>query len=128
MKTYLEVRCSISALLDAGKSVTEISRDLSCSRPTVYKIKNLKAQGKGLHHQYPVRSNPVLTPQVRTAVKRRIRSAPQKPLRKIAREAGLNREAVRRVVRQEGWRSLRRKKIPCAPMRQGYAAWRAPRA
>ena len=112
MSTRKEVRVAVSALLDAGKSVTAISKDLGCSRRLIYRVKNLKAAGGDYQHQYPVRAGTVLTPMVRAGVKRRIRNAPNKSLRQVARETGLKRETVRRVVIQEGWRSLRRTKVP----------------
>ena len=46
---------------------------------------------------------------------RRIKSAPTKSLRRVAKEAGLKPGVVWKLVREEGWRSLRRKKVPLIP-------------
>ena len=112
MPTRKETREAISALLDAQKTPTEIANTLQCSRPLVYKVKKLKAGGKNMSHAFSARKKTVLTPITRAAIRRRIRSAPTKSLRRVAKESGINREAVRTVMVQEGWRSLRRVKVP----------------
>ena len=94
MGADMDMRRAISALLDAGKTPTAIVRDLSCARSTVYKVKNLKKAGQGLDYAFTPQKKSVLTPRVRAGVKRRIKAAPTKSLRRVADEAGLNREAV----------------------------------
>ncbi|QQP32285.1 Uncharacterized protein FKW44_024174 [Caligus rogercresseyi] len=39
-----DVRIRVHALLEAGKTPTEISRQLGISRPTVYKVKALRGR------------------------------------------------------------------------------------
>ena len=112
MSTRKETREAILALLDAQKTPTEITKTLQCSRPLVYKVKKSKAGGKNMDHAFAARKKTVLTPITRAAIRRRIRSAPTKSLRRVAKESGINREAVRTVMKQEGWRSLRRVKVP----------------
>ena len=53
-----------------------------------------------------------MTPRVRAAIRRRVKAAPTKSLRKISRESGVGRESVRKVVVEAGWKSLRRVKVP----------------
>ena len=43
---------------------------------------------------------------------KRSKSAHTKSLRRVAKEAGLKPGVVWKLVREEGWRSLRRKKVP----------------
>ena len=112
MSERLDTRRAISRLLDAAKTPTMISKDLCCARSLVYKVKKLKEAGLDLEHAAPPRKKRVLTPRIRAGLKRRIRSAPNKPLRRVAEEAGVNRETVRKVVVEEGWKSRRRVKVP----------------
>ena len=53
-----------------------------------------------------------MTPRVVGGLKKRIKAAPTKSLRRVAKEANISRESVRRVVRGAGWRSLRKVKVP----------------
>ena len=53
-----------------------------------------------------------MTPTVVAGLRRRIKAAPTKSFRKAAKEAAVPRELVRTVVRESGWRSLRKVKIP----------------
>ena len=109
----IEAKCqAIAALLQVGKTPTVITKEVSCSRFLVYKVKNLQKAGKDLGYAYTPRVKTVLTPTVRAGIKRPIKAAPTKPLRRVAREAGVHREAVWRVIKDEGWRSLRRVKVP----------------
>ena len=98
--------------VDVGKRPVDIVRDLGCGRTLVHKVQTLKAQGKDLSSFKRDRKKTVLTPRVTAAVRRRIKAAPTKSLRRVAREAGLKREAVRQVVIQSGWKSLKRTKVP----------------
>ena len=47
-----------------------------------------------------------------TVIRRRIKATPTKSLRRVDKEAGLKPGVVWKLVREEGWRSLRRKKVP----------------
>ena len=100
MSKRTDVRAAISALLDAGESPTEISKTLKVSRPTIYRIKNIKEKGGDpISAKIPARKRPVLTSRVLGGLRKRIRSAPTKSLRRVAGEAGVNRETVRKMVR-----------------------------
>ena len=112
MSDRLSIRAAISALLDAARTPTAIAKELGCSRKLVYTVKKLKKNGKGLERAVQQRKSPVLTPRVQAGVKKRIRAAPTKSLRRVAREAGLHPEIVRKVVKNSGWKSLRRVKVP----------------
>ena len=112
MGSRLEVRRSIAVLLHAGKTPTEISRELSVGRKLVYVVKNLVACGEDLKIAPRHPKRPVMTPRIRANIKQRIKSAPTKSMRRVADEAGVNREIVRRVVQEEGWKSLRKVKVP----------------
>ena len=112
MSKIVDRRLAISALLEAGKTPTEISRDLQCARSLVYKVNKLKDDGKDVQPPPPKRKKTVMTPRVVAGLKRRIKAAPRKPLKVVAREAGVNRESVRKMVSNLGWRSLRRRKVP----------------
>ena len=117
MSKRLLNRQAISALICAGKSTTEVAADLRVTRTTVYQVKKQMEsadldQEPILGVKFGARSQPVANPRTRAAVKRRILAAPTKSLRQVAQAAGLHRETVRKVVRQEGWRSRRCIKVP----------------
>ena len=110
-------RQAILALLRAGKTPTEVIGSLGVSRQTVYSVKKRMettpdGQEVNLEVKYRPRARKVMTPRVQAAVRRRIRTAPTKSLRRVAKEAKVGREAVRKVVLDEGWRSRRRVKVP----------------
>ena len=121
-------RHAIAALLQAGKTTTVIAKEVSCSRFLVYKVKKLQEAGKDLGYAFTPRVKAVLTPTVRAGIKRRVKAAPTKSLRRVAREAGVHREIVRRVVKEEGWRSLRRVKVPLISAEGRKNEWKGPEA
>ena len=53
-----------------------------------------------------------MTPRVRAVVKRRIRAAPTKPIAAVARESGVSRQLMSKLVKESSWKSLRRTKVP----------------
>ena len=111
MSDRMATRHAICALSDAGRSNKEILRILNVAKTTV--IRTLKkAAGGGLEHDTTRRKKTVLTPRVAAGLKRRIKAAPTKSLRRVAKEAGLKPGVVWKLVRDEGSRSLRRKKVP----------------
>jgi len=81
MSKILDCRQAISTLLDAGKTPTEISRDLQCARSLVYKVKTFTDDGKDVQPPPPRRKKTVMTPRVVAGLKRRprIKAAPRKP-------------------------------------------------
>ena len=111
MQTWKEKRIAVSALLDAGKSINGIIANLGVSRALVLKVKSRLASGKDLQASPRKAKKPVLTPRVVGGLKKRIKAAPTKSLRRVAKEA-VSRESVRRVVHEAGWRSLRKVKVP----------------
>ena len=113
MSNRVDNRAAISALLDAGEAPVAIAKTLGVSRSTVYLVKNKKKAGKDPTKEgLKGRASPVVTPRVLGGLKKRIRAAPKKSLRRVAAEAGMNRESVRKVVVNAGWKSRRRKRVP----------------
>ena len=112
MTSRQDVRAAISALLDAGKTAKEIVGDLQCGKSVVYEVKKRKEAGKSAQASPRKRTRTTLTPTVIAGLRHRIKAAPTKSLRKVAKEAAVPRELVREVVRESGWRSLRKVKIP----------------
>ena len=84
MSDRMATRHAICALSAAGRSNNDIVRTLKVAKTTV----------------------------IQTLKKRRIKSAPTKSLRRVAKEASLKPGVVWKLVRDGGWRSLRRKKVP----------------
>ena len=62
-------RQAIAALLQAGQTPAAISKQLSCSRFLVYKVRNLQKAGKDLGYAYTPRVKTVLMPTVRAGIK-----------------------------------------------------------
>ena len=112
MSKRKEVREAVSAMLDAGRTPAAIVKEFGCSRHLVYTVKKLRKGGKPLDHATPPRKRWVLTPQTRANIKRWIRNAPTKSLRRVSKESSVPRESIRRVVQEAGWRSLRKIKVP----------------
>ena len=82
------------------------------SQLLVLKVKRRLAAGKDLQASPRKAKKPILTPRVVGGLKKRIKVAPMKFLRRVAKEANISRESVLRVVRGAGWRSLRKVKVP----------------
>ena len=112
MNAWAEKRIAIAALIEAGKTNNAIAADLKCSRSLVLKVKRRLAAGKDLQPSPRKAKKPVLTSRVVGGLKKRIKVAPTKSLRRVAKEANVSRESVRRVVREAGWRSLRKVNVP----------------
>ena len=112
MSKRLDTRAAICALFDAGNSVTAIAKALKTSRPTIYRTLNKRASTGTIQHAAGPRKKAVLTPRVAAGLRRRIKAAPTKSLTRVAEEAGLGPRTVQRFVVDQGWRSLRRKKVP----------------
>ena len=89
-----EVRAAISALLDAGETPTAISKTLNVARATVYRIKKT-GQDPGAPN-IRQKKKTILTPRVLGGLRKRIRCVPTKSLCRVADEAGVNRETVRK--------------------------------
>ena len=88
MSDRMATRHAICALSNAGKSNKEIVRILKVAKTTVIRILKKQAAG-GLDHDTSGRKKTVLTPRVAAGLRRRIKAAPTKSLRRVAKEAGL---------------------------------------
>ena len=97
-------------MTDAGRSNKEIVRILNVAKTTVIRTLKKKAAG-GLEHDTTSHKKTILMPRVAAGLRRRIKATPTKSLRRVAKEAGLKPGVVWKLVREEGWRSLRRKKV-----------------
>ena len=64
MSKRLDTRAAICALPDAGKSVTEISKTLKTSRPTIYRTLKKREETGDVQHSAGSRKKRVLTPRV----------------------------------------------------------------
>ena len=99
----MNIRHANCALSDAGSSNNDIIRTLKIAKTTV--IRTLKKRiggGTGLEHDTTSRQRTVLTPRVSAGLLRRIKAAPTKSLRRVAKEAGLKPGVVWKLVRDEG--------------------------
>ena len=112
MTDRIKIRHAICALSDAGSSNNDIVRTLKVAKTTVIRTLKKRNGGGGLQHDVSGCQRTVLTPRVSARLRRRIKAAPTKPLARVAKEAGLKPGVVYKLVKEEGWRSLRRKKVP----------------
>ena len=112
MNSWSEKRIAVAALIEAGKITNSIAADLKVSRSLVLKVKRRLAADKDLQALPRKAKRPVLTSRVVGGLKKWIKAAPTKSLRRVAKEANVSRESVRRVIRMAGWRSLRKVKVP----------------
>ena len=115
-------------MTDAGRSNKEIVRILNVAKTTVIRTLKKKAAGGRLEHDTTRHKKTILTPRVAAGLRLRIKSAPTKSLRRVAKEAGLKPGVVWKLVREEGWRSLRRKKVPLISSAGRKNAPRVPQA
>ena len=93
-------------------SVKEIIADGQYGLTVVYNIKKQVAAGKPPKASPRKRRRTTLTPTVVAGLRRHIKATPTKSLRQVAKELSVPRKLVRQVVRESGWRSLRKVKIP----------------
>ena len=112
MSETANVRTTIANLLSAGNSVPSIVGYLTTNRATVYHIKTRLDAGK-----YPQLSpqkcrKTTLTPSVVAGLCRRIKAARTKSLKRVAQELGVAQELVPQVIKESGWRSLTKVKVP----------------
>ena len=106
-------RPAIYGLLRADWTAAAIAKELQVSRQSIYKAK--KAMEAGLGPKVQPRSGRPRTATHRraaAAILKQVRSNPQRPLRQIAAAAGTTHTAVNKIVKEAGYRSLRRTKIP----------------
>ena len=108
MSGRTETRAAISRLLDAGETPTAISVALKVGWATVYRVKNKKALGKDPCKR--IRSSEGIQSLRRGFWG--VLNAGSESLRRVAQEAGINRESILKVVIGASWKSRRRKKVP----------------
>ena len=104
---------AIYGLLRADWGMSAIAKELKVCRTSVYKAK--KAMAASEKQTPPPRKGRPRTstrPAAAAAILRKVRAAPTKPLREIARDLKTNHTAVNVVVKEAGFRSLRKRKIP----------------
>ena len=90
MSDRMSIRHAICALSDAGSSNNEIVRSLKVAKTTVIRtLKKRIGAGTGLEHDTTGRKRTILTPRVSAGLQSRIKAAPTKSLRRVAKEAGL---------------------------------------
>ena len=104
---------AIAALIRAGKSWKDICLDLEVGKTTVFRVKKLLRNGDDLGRKsIPGRPRTARAPRAVAAVLRRVRCKPNKPLRRIAEDAGTSKSTVSRIVKEGGGRSPRLLKRP----------------
>ena len=109
---------AIAALIRAGKSWQEICLDLEVGKTTVFKVKKLLRAGDDLGRKpIPGRPRTTRAPCAVAGVLLRVRCRPNKPLRRIAEEAGTSKSTVSRIVKESGGRSLGLLKHPLVSKR-----------
>lgn len=95
-------RAAITALHQRGYRNCEISRMLCVARETVSRvIKRFKELGHDGERPGKGRKRSVNTSRNRQLIKKRVQRNPRISMRKIARDTGINREAVRRMAKNE---------------------------
>ena len=88
MSSRMEVRHTISGLVDTGKTPKEIVATLGCSRALVFKVKKIKSTGGDLGRIVTACRKSVVTPTVRPAIKKKIHANPKKSLTTKRRNVG----------------------------------------
>ena len=87
MASRVEVRAAIIGLSSAGFGPSKIASTLKCARSTVYRTLQKKIDKKNpLEYDASSRTKRKLTPRVTAGLKRRIKAAPTKSLRRVAAE------------------------------------------
>ena len=106
-------RSAILSLLHADWTPTAISKHLGVARNMVYKAKKAEAAWlAGTAKPKKGRPRTATAPRAAAAVLRKICTAPTKPLRQIAQDMEMTHTAVNSIVKEAGFCSLRKKKIP----------------
>ena len=84
----MEKRQAIAALLDAGCPAKAVASDLKVGLTLVYKVKNLVKAGADLQpHPQGGRKRTARAPRAAAGILRRVKTAPNKSLRRVAQEA-----------------------------------------
>ena len=88
MASRREVCTAICGLSQAGFNPSKIAATLNIARTTVYRTLQKKSVGKSLEYNSTTTKKWKLTPRAAAGLKRRIKAAPTKSLRRVAAEAG----------------------------------------
>ena len=91
----------IKELISAGLKPAHIANVLSCSLTSVYRLKN-ESDDKCRPHKHP-RGHPrtTRTPALTKSVKSKIKSNPKRSMRKMAREAGVSEDPIRKIIKDD---------------------------
>ena len=105
MTSEREKRISICALLNAGKTPTEISKQLAVSRPTVYSVSRSKMVDRREGSGRKAKLDP-------DEMQRVAQANPLKSMRAHAKDLGVSERTIRRTVKKAGGKSLVRVERP----------------
>ena len=94
MSSRSETQTAIAGMVHAGQSISAIVSTLGTSRSTILRVKKRLAAGKDPQASPPKRKAPILSSRVVGGLKKHIKAAPTKSLRRIAKEAGVTRESI----------------------------------
>lgn len=98
-------REAIVGFLKAGKSPTEISSLLNCSRMAVYRAQKLYDETGGFKQRRPGRVRTIRTLELKRKVESRIKRNPIRSIRKMASELNVSKNTVARIVQDIGAKS-----------------------
>ena len=97
-----EKRSQIVALKTAGARTNAIVKQLNVCRKTVYNVwKQFQDTGTFSSKPIPGRKRSIRTKNVISAVKKKMIRNPQRSVRKIAKEAGISRSSMQRIVKED---------------------------
>ncbi|QQP34952.1 Uncharacterized protein FKW44_023016 [Caligus rogercresseyi] len=105
MASQRDTRVAIRALLDAGKTPTEISNQLCVTRHTVYSVKKSESVERNPGSGRKAKLDP-------EGFKKVAQATPLKSMRAHARELGVSPMTVHRTVKKAGGKSLMRVERP----------------
>ena len=104
----------ISDLLDAGKTNTEIAREIHVSLSTVKKVKRLRREGKSLETQKRSgRPRSVRTPEIFERAREKTLTPVRTNIAKVSRELGISRRTGERLLKEDlKCKSLKIREVP----------------
>ena len=106
-------RDAILIHLRAGSRVVDICNDLGVSRMSVYRAKKLFDAGQDAKcKKRPGRTRSATTKKAAASVIRSVRANPNRSIRKLAITSGRSRSTVQRIIKDAGFKSLRKQRIP----------------
>ena len=106
-------RNEIAVLIRAGTAPKDIKALVGASCTTILAVRRRLESGADPHPRPRNPRRPTKrTPRAVAAVRRRIKTNPNKSITKIAEEVGMHRSTASRLIKKDGGQSLRRKKCP----------------